>query len=47
MAPRAVGAKQRIESVFESFQRSRFVKTHLRGISNGFDVGTAASVRKL
>src|SRR5215813_6048738 len=43
MTPGAVGAKYRIKSVFEIFQRPLFVKTHLVGIDNGFYVGSTTS----
>src|SRR5262249_30795670 len=47
MAPRAVLAEQRIESLFESCQRPRFVKTHLLCIHGSFYVGSATPVRNL
>lgn len=47
VATRAVGAKQRIKSDLESFQRPLFVKAHFVDVGDGFDVGSAASVRKL
>src|SRR5215510_11842148 len=46
MAPTAVLAKQRIQSLFESCQRPRFVKTHLLCIDGSFYVRSATPVRE-
>ena len=46
MAPTAVGTGQLINRVLERVQRSVFVKTHLLGIEDGFDVGSTTSIRK-
>src|SRR5688572_693208 len=45
MAVGAVLAKKRIESVFESCQRPRFVKPHLLCVNRSFDVDSAPAVR--